>query len=64
MTVAELIERLKELPAELPVCMTDWQEEYRCPHEVGKDSVCVAEGNHFRTEVKGEQYGRYVQLDI
>lgn len=42
MTVAELIERLKALPAELPVYLADWSEGYAFDHPLTADPMVSA----------------------
>ena len=57
MTVAELIEALREYPGELVVCVTDWGESYRRPHELERKDVGRAEGEYTKldwTRVEGE----------
>lgn len=54
MTVAELIERLQKLPADLPVYLGDWNEQYAPDHPMDKaiDGPVVAPPESRRRGVK------------
>lgn len=61
MTVAELIEKLREFDQDLPVCLADWNEEYELPSESAATVVTECLGMYRGEE--GEQInGSFVCL--
>ena len=62
MTVAEYIEVLKAMPQHLPVCVADWNEEYREPDEAAAESVGVVDGVYYAAHKDDEQKGQFVQI--
>lgn len=61
MTVAEYIEVLKIMPQHLPVCVADWNEEYREPSEGAAERIGVEKGEY---DDGGEECakGQFVQI--
>lgn len=46
MNVGEYIEVLKTKPLHLPVCVADWNEEYREPSEGAAERIGVENGEY------------------
>ena len=54
MTVAQFIEKLKDFPQDLPVCVADWGEDYSDPSERAAEKHCVIDGPYSKTVANGE----------
>ena len=47
MTVKELIERLKQFPQDVPVCLADWNEGYREPDENAASIIALFQSDYY-----------------
>lgn len=64
MKVRELIEKLKIVDPDLPVCLADWNEEHREPDEAAAEQVRERDGLYYaaKSTPEGATCGRHVVI--
>ncbi len=61
MTVQQLMDKLKELPPGLPVCLDDWTEQWIQPSEEAAERIkLVVCGRYRKAGTKGYASGDFV----